>query len=370
MDNLYNILGIDKNASEQDIKKAYRKMSLKYHPDRVASKSKEEQETAAEMMQNINKAYEILSDSKKKEIYDLTGSVEQAEKGEMGFGGFGDFGGFGGFGGGVDINDIFGDIFGRGRSSSRSQGRPVEPGSNLQVRLKVSIEELFNPRERKIVVKRQVRCPECHGSGGKTCICEHCHGTGMITETQRQGFAMIRQTRPCPYCNGTGQQVTEKCKNKDCENGFVKKDLEKTILFPQGVQNGQYIVYQNEGNESKTPGGQNGSLIVIAQYDFDNNIYTVEGADVIERVSLNYEDCILGKKITHTLPDGKDISLTIPALTVPGKKFLLRNRGLRMRDDHGREIIGNYYIEVVYQLPETLSEDEKLALQDIQELRN
>ena len=368
MENLYSILGVDKNASEQEIKKAYRKKSLENHPDRVASKSKAEQEAAANRMQDINKAYEILSDAKKKDIYDLTGSIENAERGDAG----NPFGGFSG-GGGFDFSDlgnIFGDFFGRGsRGGGRQQGRPIEPGQDMQLRVKIGIEELWNPKEHRLKIKRDTRCPVCHGSGGDTKTCPHCNGTGMITDVQRQGFAVVQQTRPCPHCNGTGQIVTKKCTNKDCNNGFVKSEFEKIVMFPEGVQDGQYIVYQNEGNESHSPQGINGRLIVIAQYDFDKTVYNVDGANVTERLEVNYEDCILGKKITHMLPSGNEISLTIPALTPPNKKFLLRGKGLHVRDQYGQEIVGNYIIEVVYRLPEKISEDERFALEDIRDLR-
>lgn len=360
--NLYEILGVSKDADEKEIKSAYRKKSLQYHPDRVAGKSKKEQDEAEDRMQEVNRAYAILSDAEKRKIYDMTGSAESAEKGEMGgFGGFADFG---------DFSDIFGGIFGRGRhgSSGGAQERIV-PGDDLQIRLKVSIEELFNPKERTIRYKRKKRCPVCHGTGGEVRTCPKCGGTGMETIVQRSGFSVIQQTRPCSACGGTGEQVVKKCVNKDCKNGFVEETLEKVVLFPEGVQNGQFIVYENEGSEAKKSGHPNGRLIVIAQYDIDEKRYVVNGADVLENINVNYEDCILGKKLELKLPSGKDVNVTLSPLTPPGKRLLLRGHGLHMRDDYGRDIVGNYILNINYTLPEKLEQDERLALEDIRDLR-
>ena len=374
MDNLYSLLGLTKESAkdEQTIKKAYRKKSFENHPDRMASKTKEEQEAAEQRMRDINKAYEILSDPKKKEIYDLTGSVEQAEKGEMGFGGFG--GGFGGFDGFGDAfggwSDLFGNIFGGGRHRPSQESSPrYFPGSDLQIRLRVTIEELFNPKERRIRFKRDTRCPECHGAGGESKTCEHCHGTGRVVEVEKSPYSVIRRQVICPHCGGTGRIITKKCKNSNCVNGFVKKEVEKTIIFPQGVQNGQCIIYQNEGNESKFPQGLNGNLIVIAQYDINPEIYTINGADVVEKISVNYEDCILGQKLSHTLPSGNKISLTIPPLTPPNKIFKLKGKGLKVKNQYDLTTVGDYYIEIEYKLPKNISNQEIEALQSIKNIR-
>ena len=360
MENLYSILGVSKDADEKELKKAYRKRSLENHPDRVASKSKEEQEAAAGRMQEINKAYEILSDPQKREVYDMTGSVENAEKGDAGFGS-------GGFG----FSDIFGDIFGGMRPQHGGFGssrREQQPGTDLQIRLKIGIEELWNPKPHKLKIVRSVRCRVCHGSGGDVKTCPHCHD-GYITETRRDGFAVIQQTKPCPYCRGTGKIVTKKC-DRCGGTGFEKSEFEKTVMFPEGIQDGQSIVYENEGCESKSPDGRNGRLIVTAKYDFDESVYEVDEADVTENVYVNYEDCILGTTLKHSLPDGKTITLTVPKLTPSGKKFMLKGRGIRIHDAYEREFTGNYYIRVLYGMPSSLSAAEKDCLEKIKSLRN
>lgn len=291
-----------------------------------------------------------------------------------GAGGFDPFsmftGGAGGFsfnfgGEDFDIGEMFG--FGR-RNSQRQQQERIVPGQDLQIRIKIDdISELFVSREHKVRYKRKKRCPECHGAGGYgERICPTCNGRGTVTTTQQTEFGYMQQTRPCTDCGGTGKKYDSKCSR--CNgSGFVDETLEKTIVFPTSVQNGQMIVYESEGSEAKKAGHPNGRLIVIAEYAFDQDRYRVEGADVYEKVYIPYEDCIMGTKLKFKHPNGNDYNVTIPALTVPGKQFLLRGTGLQLQDNWGNKVIGNYVIEINYQLPEKLSEDEILALKDIKE---
>ena len=360
---LYQILGISRNASAAEIKKAYRKKSLENHPDKFSDKSQEEQKAAAERMQEINQAYSILSDEKKKSVYDMTGDVDSAEHGQAG-NPFGmDFGSF-------DMNDIFGSFFGGGsrRSSSRAQERVI-PGKDLRVRIKIGIDELFNPKDHKIKYKRDVRCEVCHGAGGETKECPRCHGTGRIVETIRDGFAVMQTQKDCPDCHGTGRIITKKCQNKNCVDGFVKKDAEKTIQFPPGVGDGEYMVFETDGCEAKKPGHPNGRLIAFAEYAFDKNVYEVNECDVTQKIIVPYEDCILGTKCTFTHPSGKDISFNIAPLTESGKKFLFRGLGLKRQNAYGRIETGNYIVEICYGLPDELSDREKELLEEIKKER-
>ena len=368
---LYEILGITKGASDAEIKKAYRKMSLKYHPDRISPDATEaEKKEAEQKMAEVNFAWSVLGDAEKKKKYDQFGMAGLGE----GAGGFDPFSMFTGSAGGFSFNfggedfDI-GEMFGFGRrNSQRQQQERIVPGQDLQIRIKIDdISELFISREHKVRYKRKKRCPECHGAGGYgERICPTCNGRGTVTTTQQTEFGYMQQTRPCTDCGGTGKKYDSKCSH--CNgSGFVDETLEKTIVFPTSVQNGQMIVYESEGSEAKKAGHPNGRLIVIAEYAFDQDRYRVEGADVYEKVSIPYEDCIMGTKLKFKHPNGNDYNVTIPALTVPGKQFLLRGTGLQLQDNWGNKVIGNYVIEVNYQLPEKLSEDEILALKDIKE---
>ena len=372
---LYALLGLKKenNPTQDQIKKAFRKASIKWHPDRWADASKEEQEEAQDKFQAINYANQILSDEKKKRIYDTTGNAEQADKGQEGFDPFSMFtGGAGGFSfnfGGDDFD--IGEMFGFGsRRAGQAQARVV-PGQDLQVRIKIKdISELFVPKEHVIRYKRNKRCPVCHGGSAlKSHTCDRCHGSGVETVVDQSVPGRIVQSRRvCSKCGGTGKIYDQKCVNKDCKNGFVEETLEKTIVFPPGVQDTQVIVYESEGSESKSPQGPNGRLLVIAQYDFDQNKYRVDGINVTEKVEIPYEDCIIGTKFPFTHPDGKEMNITISPLTPPGKRLKLGGRGLTLRDQWGRSQTGDYIIEICYKLPDKLSEDETLALKDIQEL--
>lgn len=371
---LYALLGLKKedNPTQDQIKKAFRKASIKWHPDRWVDASKEEQEEAQDKFQAINYANQILSDEKKKRIYDTTGNAEQADKGQEDFDPFSMFtGGAGGFSfnfGGDDFD--IGEMFGFGsRRTGQAQARVV-PGQDLQVRIKIKdISELFVPKEHVIRYKRNKRCECCHGQGGQK-TCPNCGGRGVETIRSQSPMGYVQQTRPCSRCGGTGKVVDEKnkCKNPKCKAGFVEEILEKTIVFPPGVQDTQVIVYESEGSESKSPQGPNGRLLVIAQYDFDQNKYRVEGINVTEKIEIPYEDCIIGTKFPFTHPDGKEMNITISPLTPPGKRLKLSGRGLTLRDQWGISQTGDYIIEICYKLPDKLSEDETLALKDIQEL--
>lgn len=361
---LYSILGVSKDASDAELKKQYRKLSLQYHPDRQTGKTDAEKKEAEEKMAQVNLAWSILGDSQKRQQYD-SGMIDENGN-QKGFNPFGDGSPFGDVD--FDFGDIFGSMFGGGRRGSRGRAQErVVPGQDLQIRIKIGIDELFVPKEHKIRYKKDVRCRVCHGAGGSgEHDCPVCHGTGLVTETSHQGFAMVQQTRVCPRCNGSGKVVDKSCEH--CHGtGFEKKEFDKTIIFPQGVQDGQFIVYENEGSEAKKTGHPNGRLIVIAQYDFDKEKYTVDGADVTEKILVDYADCLLGKKLEHIFPDGSKMNISIPKLTPPGKKLMMRGRGLQVTDNFGRTITGNYILEICYRLPDTLSNDEKLALQDIRD---
>jgi len=365
---LYKILGLSKenNPSADEIKKAYRKMSIEHHPDRHGSDSEEEKQKHEEMFKEVAFAYSILSDPKKKERYDRFGDTGEGGSAN-GFDPFEFFrghfgGGFGGFGGFDDIRDMFG-----GSGSSRgTQRHNIVPGANIQMRIPLTLEDIYNGVKKKVKFQVDVRCPNCHGDGGKTHQCPHCHGTGTITETHNTGFGIMQTQHQCQYCNGTGKIVDEKCHS--CGgSGFIKKDKILEIQLPAGIQEGQYAVYSNEGSESRSNLGPNGNFIAVAKYDFDTSRYSINGANVVEKVKIPYYDAIIGTSYKVSIPNGKEVSVNIAPGTLPGKRLALREYGLKLRDQMYNEIIGDYIIEIVYDIPKT-TDDEMKYLRKIKNL--
>lgn len=363
--NPYEILSsvgtkITKESSAEDIKKSYRKACIKTHPDRQQGKSDEEKKKAEETFKNVQKAYDILSDSDKKQRYDMFGIIDDGSSSSSQSSGFG--GGFDPF---EDLRSMFGGGFGGG--GSRHQERII-PGEDLQVRIPVTLKDIYcGVTGKKIKIKRKVRCQNCHGSGGKTETCPHCHGTGMITDIQRSAFGVIQQQRPCPHCNATGKKIIEKCKT--CGgSGFREEELVQEINFRPGVIDGEYISIRGCGNEAKKPGHPSGNLIAIAQWKFDTERFTVGGFDVLERINLPYEDCLLGTKYSLVLPDDRKIDVAIPMLSEPGKRLRLRGKGISGKDQYGRQVTGDYILEIHYIMPETLTDEEKQHLEEIKKL--
>jgi molecular chaperone DnaJ len=340
----YKILELSKGASESDIKKAFKKLSIKWHPDKWSSKSEKEQKEAEEKFKEVNEAYQVLSDPQKKSNYDRYGSAD----GPQGFSGFGDFGGFGGF----DPFDLFNNMRGGGQRQ-----RGPEPGRSLEYGINLSIEEIFNGCEKTITYGRKVRCKTCNGEGGtgvKTC--PYCHGTGMITETKQHGFTIMQSSHPCNHCHGTGKTVEHVC--KDCNGQGFKDITEKLkISVPAGKPNGFVLNFPNMGWESKDPRGENGDLRVVISYAVNPERYKFIGNEVYELMDVPYYDCILGTTIKRKLPSGKEVEFTIPTFCQDMDQITINGHGLN----------GSKYVIVVKaQMPRTISSEERELLSQIQ----
>lgn len=350
---LYTILGLDRNASEKDIKKSYRNMSLKYHPDRQQGKSEQEQKDAEEKFKEINEAYTILSDPEKKQQYDMFGTIDGQP------GGGNPFSGFGGFGGGFE--DIFNMFGGRG-AGSRQQ---VRPGNTIQMKVPLDIKDIYCGCTKKVKYTRDVRCATCHGDGGTDVkICPHCGGTGRVVTQQMQGHAIFRQESACHHCQGTGKVVGKVCQT--CHgSGFKQESNIIEVTFPAGVQENQYTEYNGQGSEAKKYGHPNGDFIAIAKYDYDRTRYNIDGLDITEYVHIDYVDALLGTEHMIEMPDGKKINIHIGECTEPNKKYILRQKGIKARDRYGREIIGDYFVQIIYDVPNKLSEKERKSLESI-----
>ena len=342
----YQILGVDRNATDDQIKNAYRKLALKWHPDRHVNDTEEQKKEAEQKFKEIAEAYTVLSDPEQKRKYDTYGSVDGME----GFGG-------GGFPfGGMDPDDIFNIFRGRGGRQHRDMH---EPGATLRYTIGITIEELYNGGTREVDYDIETRCGHCGGQGGtgiKTC--SHCHGSGMISETRREGWMTSTTSRPCPYCRGKGTIVENVC--KECGGSGVKKQHKKiSVNIPKGVQEGMSVKIDGAGYESKDPKGINGDLIVTFVYQFDDKRYRVNGSTVYELVDVPYYDAILGCEKEVTLPNKEKIKVKIPKCAQDSQQISVPGKGI----NHG-----NYIMVVNITTPTAITSKEEDALEKIRKI--
>jgi molecular chaperone DnaJ len=358
---LYEVLGISKDADEKTIKNAYRKIALKYHPDRQEGKSESEKQEAEQKFKEASSAYEVLSDKDKRQRYDTFGTVDGQDSGFGGFDGF-DFGGFdfGGFRG----NPFDFPGWGSNSDGGRKQ-RQVKPGQSIQMEIPLTIEDIYNGCTKKVKYNINVRCPECHGNGGETKTCSYCGGTGMHVETTHTPFGFQQVKSVCQHCHGTGEEITKKCPH--CHGtGFVKKEKTTEVNFPAGIISGNGNKYSFQGSESSSPDGQNGDFIAYAKWNFDENIYSINGSDITQNIYIPYEDAILGTTYHLVLPNNRKKDIKISKGTEPGKKLRIPSEGIK--DMNGYR--GSYIICVNYKLSDNISEEEIKLLEQIKKLHN
>lgn len=348
----YEVLGVEKGASDDDIKKAFRKMARQYHPD-LHPDDKE----AEEKFKEINEAYEILSDKDKRAKYDQFGFAGVDPN--YGAGQGGGFSGFGGFG---DMDDILNSFFGgfSGFGSSRSS-RPNAPrrGSDVSASVTIDFMEACSGVKKSIRLTRSEVCPDCNGSGaaaGSTPqTCPDCKGTGTVRVTQRTPFGNISQSSVCTRCGGKGKTVDKPCQT--CSGrGQVKKTVNREIDIPAGVDDGQTLRIQGGGNAGAN-GGTNGDLHINVNVRPDP-IFERDGYDVWTDVPLTYTQATLGAEIVVPTVDGK-VKYTVPEGTQAGTVFRLRGRGIKRlyRSDRG-----DHYVKVSVEIPKNLTKDQKSKL--------
>jgi molecular chaperone DnaJ len=341
MKDYYKILGVSKDASEKDIKKAFKKLSIKYHPDKQSGKSEAEKKEAEEKFKEINEAYQALTNPDANNDND--------------FGGFGGFNGFP-FGRGYAPDGWF-DPF--NQFNGRAQQRQAEPGNSIGMKVPITLEELFNGCKKKVKFERKVRCASCHGDGGtgKT-TCPYCHGSGFITNIRNTGFGTMREMTECNHCHGVGSIVEHECKT--CNGtGYINRTETVEINIEPGVPQGTKLQYSGKGWESKSPKGQNGDFIVTIVYDIPEN-YFVNGLDILEEIYVPYYDLLLGCDYTITKPDGKQLKIHIDPCPKEGKNIRLYGEGLKngLRQ-------GDYYLAIHYQLPDSIDDEERESLEKI-----
>lgn len=349
----YEVLGVDKNASADEIKKAYKKMAIKYHPDRNPG-----DKAAEEKFKEAAEAYDVLHDEQKRQQYDQFGF-----NGPTG-------GGFGGFSGASmnmdDIFSMFGDIFGgRGGFGGFGGGsrRPQKQrGSDLRLKVRLSLSEISKGVNKKFKVRKDVPCSVCHGSGAESGsgseTCPTCHGSGVITHTTQSIFGMMQTQGVCPTCNGSGTVIKNKCKS--CGGaGIVKGEEVVEINIPAGVAEGMVVNVPGKGNAAPNNGIPGDIQVYIEEED--NDTFVRDGNNLIYNLLLDFPTATLGGDVEIPTIQGTRLRVKIEPGTQPGKTLRLRGKGLPAVQGYGRGN-GDLVVNISVYVPKTLSKDEHEAI--------
>lgn len=366
----YEVLGVSKTATDDELKKAYRKLAKKYHPDANPDNKKE----AEAKFKEVNEAYETLSDSQKRRMYDQFGP-----DGPQGFNGAGGpFGGgysystsgFDGFGDFGDLGDIFSSIFGGGfggRTSSSRQRGPTK-GNNLNVRMEITFEQAFLGVEKEITVTRDEECKTCHGTGAKPGTspvkCPTCHGSGQVTGVQNTILGQVQTTRTCTQCHGTGEVISDPC--EVCHgNGKVRKQPKIKVKIPAGIDDNQTVVLRGEG-EPGSKGGPKGDLYITVKIK-RHSIYTRKGNNVLCEVPITITQAALGAELEIPMVDGTKEKYKISEGTQTGTKFTIRNKGFKNINSSST---GDFIFTVNVQTPKRLSKEQRDLLVQLAKTMN
>ena len=353
----YEVLGVSKTATDEEIKKAYRKLALKYHPDYNPG-----DKSAEEKFKEINEAHEVLSDPEKRKRYDQFGfaGVDPNYAASQGAGA----GGFGGGFGGVDLGDIFGDIFGGGfggfaGSSARSNPNAPRKGQDIRVRITLSFDEAVHGCKKNITITRQQTCTECNGTGAAPGtspeVCPDCNGRGYTIQQQRTPFGVMQSQQPCTRCGGKGKLIKTPC--KVCHGSgrvATKKTLEVTI--PKGIDDDQSFALRGMGDAGSN-GGPSGDVIVMVTVRPDE-LFQRDGYDVWVTIPITFSQAVLGDSITVPTIDGK-VEYTLPEGTQSGTTFRLRGKGIQYLNGRGR---GDMYVKCDVEIPKKLNKTQREAL--------
>lgn len=351
----YEVLGVDKSAGDDEIKKAYRKMAKKYHPDLHPGDAE-----AEKSFKEVNEAYEVLSDSEKKARYDQYGHAGVDPNFGAGGGGFGGFGDFG------DLGDIFGSFFGGGFGGGQRRANPNAPrkGSDTSASVVLTFEEAAKGCNKKIKVTRIENCTECGGNGCEKGhnpqTCPACNGSGQIYVTQRTPFGAMQTTRACDQCRGTGKKIDHPC--KVCAGkGRIRRTTEREINIPAGVDDGQYMNLRG-GGDAGVNGGPNGDLRVEITVR-PHPIFERDGFDVFCEIPVSFTQAALGADITVPTLDGK-VKFSIHEGTQPGDEFKLKGKGIQRLNYSGR---GDQYVKIIVEIPKDLDKKQKELLKQFEE---
>lgn len=368
----YEVLGVEKTAGEAEIKKAYRKLAIQYHPDKYATKSEAEQKEAEEKFKEAAEAYSVLSDKNKRARYDQFGHAGMSGA-AGGAGGFGDFSDF-------DLNDIFSSVFGQGfggfgggfggfgGGGARQQ---QHRGSDLRVKVKLNLKDIATGVEKKFKLKKYVTCEHCHGSGaegnGDAETCPTCHGSGRVTRTQQSIFGTMQVQNMCPTCGGEGKIIKNKCKHCSGE-GIVYGEEVVEVKVPAGVAEGMQLNVKGKGNAAKR-NGVPGDLLVVIEEERHPELLR-DGNDLVYNLMVSVPTAALGGTVEIPTIDNK-VKVKIEPGTQPGKMLRLRNKGLPGLDSYGyNNGVGDLIVHVSVYIPEQLSKEEKQALEKMQDSEN
>ena len=354
----YEVLGVGKDAGADDIKRAYRKAAMKYHPDRNPGDKEAEAK-----FKEVGEAYEVLSDPDKKARYDQFGFAGVDPNFAAGQGGGGGFDGFGGFGGFGDLGDIFGEFFGGGGSSRRSGQNAPRRGENVMSRLELTFEESAFGCEKEVNYYRIENCSACSGTGsadGAVETCSQCRGTGQVRSTQSFMGMQMQSTTTCPRCGGRGQIIKTPCAT--CKGkGKVRRSHRISVKVPAGVDAGQSVRVRGEGCVG-SGGGPNGDLLVEISIR-RHPIFRREDRDVLCEVPISFTQAALGSTIQVPTLDGK-VAFDIPEGTQTGKEFVLWGRGIPDVNNPRRR--GNHRFTVVVETPTHLTKEQKDLLRQLE----
>jgi molecular chaperone DnaJ len=346
----YDVLGVSKSASKEEIKKSYRKLALKYHPDKTKGNKDSE-----EKFKEASEAYHILSDEKKKTNYDQFGhaAFEGAGGGGQGFGGFDT----------SSFRDIFDDFF-EDAGGAGSSGRSSNRGNDLRYDVNISLEEAYKGSEKNIKYTTYKKCPPCSGSGAakgsKPIKCTYCSGRGKVRTNQ--GFFTVQQT--CPQCSGYGETIGAQCKS--CNgNGKTQGNENVTVKIPKGVDDGNRIRLSGKG-EAGSKGGSNGDLYLFISID-NHTIFKRSEDNLYYELPISLSDATLGTTVEVPSIDGGKSKIKIPAGTQHGKQFRLKEKGMPVLR---RDSLGDLYIKIITQVPTSLSKRQKEILEEFNKIES
>lgn len=345
---LYNVLGVDRNATEDEIKKSYRKKAMEYHPDKNPGDTEAENK-----FKEISSAYETLSDPDKKSNYDRFGTTDNKQQGNP----------FGGQGFGFNMDDIFsqfGDIFGGGRNQQRQQRQ--QRGSDLKIRISLNIQEIINGCTKKIKYNKHDSCKSCDGKGGSDIKdCTSCNGTGERVITQNTPFGQMRQATHCNDCRGTGKKITNKCSVCHGEGTVLKEEL-IDVTIPIGVGNGMQINMKGYGNAILN--GISGDLHILID-EIKESYFRREGGNIIVEKEISVIDAIIGSNVNVKTPRGEEV-IAVVSGTEHGKVIRVSSKGV---PDINLGL-GDLFVNIKVKIPTSISSEEKSILEELKKSQN